>query len=119
MQTSAGLTQHSTFHNCLKMNVSKENHDAQSRSLDEVQRHPIYWFDDGTLILEVQDVQFRVHHSLFQYHSSFLASAKSRILSCTTNSVASYASEVMSCGADQGFRPKDVEVLLEHIYHDM
>ena len=65
IQTSAGLAQHSTLHNCLKMNIFKENYNAQFQSLNKVQKYPIYWFDNSILILKIQDIKFWVHHSLF------------------------------------------------------
>ena len=110
---------HCPLNNCLKMSVFKGADDIHSQSIEQMQKHPIYWFDDGSLILEVQDIQFRVHHSHFQCHSSFLASAKPFIPSCSTNSMVSCTSQVLLCGIDRGFRSRDVEALLEHIYDDM
>ena len=47
------------------MNIFKENYDAQSQSLNKVQKHLIYWFDNSILILEIQGIKFWIHHSLF------------------------------------------------------
>ena len=44
---------------------SKEGH-------QNVRRDPTYWFDDGSVILLVQDVEFRVYRGILERHSSVL-----------------------------------------------
>ncbi len=85
-----------------------------------LQKHPVYWFDDGSLILHVQDVLFRVHHSLLKRHSPYLALIKNAhptesvlILTDIDKSVT-----YILVGEDRKVSIKDVEALLEHIYHD-
>ncbi|KAJ3566901.1 hypothetical protein NP233_g6708 [Leucocoprinus birnbaumii] len=86
----------------------------------ELQKHPIYWFDEGSLILEVQDVHFRVHGALFQRHSPFLASTKLKKLIGTTlvTDDAHEGTMFVSCEADRGVTWRDIEILLGHMYHD-
>ncbi|KAF9450268.1 hypothetical protein P691DRAFT_726395 [Macrolepiota fuliginosa MF-IS2] len=86
-----------------------------------LQKHPIYWFDDGSLILHVQDVLFKVHYSLFQRHSPYLASASKTNI--TPNAILTLSDirdpiPYVVFGSDRYVNPKDVEVLLEHMYHD-
>lgn len=94
--------------------------DAQTAS--PLQKHPIYWFEDGSLVLHVKDVLFRVHRSLLERHSPYLASLTNTgptlnlppIIRETGDSV-SYA----LLGADRQINSRDVEALLEHMYHDL
>jgi hypothetical protein len=70
----------------------------------------------------VQNVQFRVHRSLLQRHSSFLASAEVRSSNSAQIPITNGAHNVVSyvcCGVDRGFSSRDVEALLEHMYHDL
>ncbi|KAF5358131.1 hypothetical protein D9756_001166 [Leucocoprinus leucothites] len=93
---------------------------VESQTAVERRKHPVYWFEDGSLILEVHNVEFRVHRSLFQRHSSFLASAKPRT-TCAATLAADDAHNVahsVYCSIDQGFNSRDTEALLEHMYHD-
>ena len=41
-------------------------------SPDTAQRDPRYWFDDGSVILLVQDVEFRVYRGILERHSPVL-----------------------------------------------
>jgi hypothetical protein len=81
-------------------------------------RHPVFWFDDGSLVLRVETVMFKVHRALLTRHSPFLSSTgslKSR------NDMISELSDEYYAEIDPARKVSviDVEVLLEHLYHDM
>lgn len=74
-----------------------------------VQNHDIYWFDDGSLIFEIPNIRrFRVHLTLLSRHSRFFASL-STVDPDANNPVI----------LNHQIRVQDVEVLLQHMYHDM
>ncbi|KXN84523.1 hypothetical protein AN958_12392 [Leucoagaricus sp. SymC.cos] len=81
-------------------------------------KHPVYWFDDGSLLLEVEDVQFRVHKALLQRHSSFLAAAEPNGFSPLILPRGNDAHASVIYGVERGFTCRDVEAFLEHMYHD-
>jgi hypothetical protein len=97
-----------------------------------VRNHPIYWFDDGSLVLDVEVQRFKVHHSLLSRHSKFFSALTLNDQS-VDEEVAPHngASEsTMSLDYRAGTRhvvlqPKrqvtvgDVEALLGHFYHDV
>ncbi|KAF8953598.1 hypothetical protein BDZ97DRAFT_1871491, partial [Flammula alnicola] len=48
--------------------------------------HPIYWFEDGSLILDVEVQRFKVHHTLVSRHSRFFSGlAEKKISSGSQN----------------------------------
>ncbi|KAH8102383.1 hypothetical protein BXZ70DRAFT_1006314 [Cristinia sonorae] len=68
--------------------------------------HPSYWFDDGSIILHVQDTSYKLHRSLIARHSPFLNS-----LSDTTDD--------LRIPEGLGVLSEDFDRLLEHLYHDI
>jgi hypothetical protein len=83
-------------------------------------RHPIFWFDDGSIIVRVQDHLFKVHRSLLSRHSSLFAHFP-RIMRTSTDLREDLA---VDCDydvidLDRHVLTQDVEVLLEHLYHDV
>lgn len=75
--------------------------DANPLLPSTVRKHPIYWFEDGTLTLEVDSQHFLVHRTLLSRHSRFFSKADTRCISLRPN-----------CKAD------DLEALLQCLYHD-
>lgn len=66
-----------------------------------VQKHPVYWFEDGTLTFEVESQHFLVHGTLLSRHSRVLAKSDTRYIALPSN-----------------YRAKDLEALLQCLYHD-
>lgn len=46
---------------------------ARTQSLTEGMKRGSVWYDDGSLVLQVQQTQFRVHRSLLCQHSEIFA----------------------------------------------
>jgi hypothetical protein len=86
-------------------------------------RHPIFWFDDGSVVVRVQDHLFKVHRSLLSRHSSFFAHC--HVITKTSKSDAALREDLaVGCDyivvdIDRPVLVRDVEVLLEHLYHDV
>ncbi|KAJ7158672.1 hypothetical protein C8R46DRAFT_907354 [Mycena filopes] len=79
-------------------------------------RHPTFWFDDGSVVLEVEGVLFKVHGTLLTRNSPFLLSlGKGESSSLTTS-----RPEIDTLKIDPARRVSAVDygVLLEHLYHD-
>jgi len=75
-----------------------------------VQNHDIYWFDDGSLVFEIPDVRrFKIHLTLLSRHSRFFAALS------TVNDPDANNHVILN----HQIRLQDVEVLLQHMYHDM
>lgn len=85
-------------------------------------RHPIYWFDDGSLILDVATYRFKVHHTLVSRHSRFFSALSANQLAEETQVNGSEDSRTRDSSAMQitlKVRAEDVEALLQHLYHDV
>lgn len=37
-----------------------------------LKRSPVFWFNDGNIVLQTEDTQFRVHRSLLAFHSEIM-----------------------------------------------
>ncbi|KAF5328607.1 hypothetical protein D9619_011574 [Psilocybe cf. subviscida] len=96
-----------------------------------IQRHPIYWFEDGSLVLDVEEQSFKVHHSLVTRHSQYLSSLTKGLVAAQPNGASvkellngqsSKAAESelrrISIDPKRNIKPEDVDVLLQHLYHD-
>ncbi|KAG6865149.1 hypothetical protein C0991_004831 [Blastosporella zonata] len=77
-------------------------------------RHPVFWFNDGSIVFRVENQTFKVHRTLLSRHSRFFASATINVDSGSDLPLDSY----VLVDQDRSVRAKDVEVLLEHFYHD-
>jgi len=57
-----------------RLRVSEDDHGADASNavpnFTELTRSPDYWFDDGSIILEAESTQFRVHRTMLARHSS-------------------------------------------------
>ncbi|KAF8633474.1 hypothetical protein AX15_001434 [Amanita polypyramis BW_CC] len=80
--------------------------EAKTSRADLSDAHPVYWFNDGSIILRAQKRLFRVHHSFLSRLSPFFAKLKVG----SSNDVVDLGSEVYAT---------DFEVLLQHLYHDV
>lgn len=86
-----------------------------------LRKHPLYWFDDGSLILHIQDVLFRLHYSLLKRHSPYLASMDNirPIETIPIVNEIDKPSTYILVSEDRGVSSRDTEALLEHMYHDL
>jgi len=92
-----------------------------------VRNHPIYWFDDGSLVLEVEVQRFKVHRTLLSRHSRFFSSISTpQEISgsvITTNDpptvVQTQAFDRIVLEQRKEVKAEDVEALLQHLYHDV
>ncbi|KAF9486079.1 hypothetical protein BDN70DRAFT_870594 [Pholiota conissans] len=88
-------------------------------------RHPIYWFDDGSLILDVATYRFKVHHTLVSRHSRYFSALDAKnVAQGTLNNGSSEATNdgpsgvQITFGSERKILAEDVEALLRHLYHD-
>lgn len=89
-------------------------------------KHPIYWFDDGSVILDVEVYQFKVHHTLVARHSRFLSDLSAKKIAPEMINGEDKGSSTASLGishivfdSNKQIRADDVETLLQHLYHDV
>jgi hypothetical protein len=92
--------------------------------MDQVveRRHPIYWFDDGSLILDAATYRFKVHHTLVSRHSRFFSALSANQVAAETRVKRSEDSSIRDSNAVEitlKVRAEDVEALLQHLYHDV
>jgi hypothetical protein len=86
-----------------------------------LRKHSVYWFDDASLVLHVQDVLFRVHLPLLKRHSPFIATLESIPSTCEQIPIVAEISVpvvYVTFGKERPVKDTDVEALLEHMYHD-
>jgi hypothetical protein len=94
-----------------------------------VRNHPVYWLDDGSLVLDVEVQRFKVHRTLLSRHSRFFASLSSAPHETSSSGLTANDSPTV-VRKTQGFdhivleqrkevRAEDVEALLQHLYHDV
>ncbi|KAJ2923759.1 hypothetical protein H1R20_g13341, partial [Candolleomyces eurysporus] len=108
----------------------------------EAQKHPTYWFEDGSITLRVQNHLFRVHRSLICRHSRVLlgvaAAAPDVVYILEHGVLDSQNTQVLQGSLDKDEKEeekcsarldgriktsepvlsKDFEELLRHLYHD-
>ena len=92
-----------------------------------IRNHPIYYFDDGSLILDIDTQRFKIHRSLLARHSGFfcrsadMLSNSEMIPSSSTSGLLGLLDGVprIVLGHSRPVRPEDVEALLQHFYHDV
>jgi len=84
-----------------------------------IRNHPEYWFEDGSLVLDVQVTRFKVHQTLLSRHSKFFSAVlKLRGHDSHSNSMLNGCHHVI-LEREQQIRADDVEALLQHLYHDV
>lgn len=100
--------------------------DIQEDSI--IQNHPVYWLDDGSLVLDVEVQRFKVHRTLLSRHSRFFASLSStpHAISGSDFTTSDSPTVVQTQELDhivleqrKEVRAEDVEALLQHLYHDL
>ncbi|KAF9053335.1 hypothetical protein BJ165DRAFT_1447057 [Panaeolus papilionaceus] len=83
-----------------------------------VKNHPIYYFDDGSLVLDVQVERFKLHHSLLSRHSRYFSAVVLQYNPKSSGSEAKKGKYYHVVAEKLGVKAKDVEALLQHFYHD-
>jgi len=93
-----------------------------------VQNHPIYWFPDGSLILDVERHRFKVHHTLLSRHSKYFSALEPRKEGHIDGATQQNSGVSKDENRDDtkhvilepklNIRSRDVEALLQHLYHD-
>jgi len=88
---------------------------------DSLIRHPIFWFDDGSVVVRIQDRLFKLHRSLLSRHSNFFAQypAINRVPKEAIREDWKADDDYIDVDRDRHVLAEDVEVLLEHLYHDV
>jgi len=90
------------------------NGDSQTNGI--VSQHPIYWFDDGSFILDVQTQRYKVHKTLLSRHSKYFSQVLAAVDGATPGDVPSQIKAVHRSAVL--VQHGDVETLLQHLYHD-
>ena len=107
------------------VNPSRRGIEFQEES---IRNHPVYWLDDGSLVLDVEVQRFKVHRTLLSRHSRFFASLSSTSYEISGSGLTPNGSptvvktqEFDHIVLDQRkeVRAEDVEALLQHLYHDL
>jgi hypothetical protein len=80
-------------------------------------RHPVFWFDDGSVVVQVQDHLYKIHKSLLSRHSNFFAHHFLKKLSDDVSRVPPADCDHIVVDLDRRVLAEDVEILLEHLYH--
>ncbi|KDQ33143.1 hypothetical protein PLEOSDRAFT_1099122 [Pleurotus ostreatus PC15] len=88
-------------------------------TIDEDNRHSSFWFEDGNLILHVQNCAFKIHKDIFSRHSRLSLSHDPESTPKALNSAdngqeAQYLRYVVP--PERGVTADDVAVLLDYIY---
>jgi hypothetical protein len=90
-----------------------------------IRNHPIYWFEDGSLVLDVEVQRFKVHHSLLSRHSKFFSTLTqdgqdANESATTLNHIHHRAgARHVVLEPKRQVKAMDVEALLGHFYHDV
>ncbi|KAG6819437.1 hypothetical protein H0H93_011864 [Arthromyces matolae] len=81
---------------------------------NSAEQHPVYWFEDGSVVIHVENQIFKVHRTLLSRHSDFFVEEDG-----TEDISGKEAASYILIDECLGVRAKDVEVLLAHFYHDV
>ncbi|KAF7327668.1 BTB domain-containing protein [Mycena kentingensis (nom. inval.)] len=85
--------------------------DATNATIAE--QHATYWLADGSIVLEIQSLQFKIHRTLLVRHSPYLAS-----ILPTPPSESILSIQCASIDPAREVSARDFVVLLAHLYHD-
>lgn len=100
---------------------------STSNSTSPTPRRSLYWFEDATLTIRIEDTDFRIHHSLIARHSPLFGSLDASLdINRPTEALLVSADALFTtndpCGyqliATETVAARDFEVLLAHLYHD-
>ncbi|KAF8801685.1 hypothetical protein BYT27DRAFT_7114369 [Phlegmacium glaucopus] len=109
---------------CLQVNPTGSTKDIEVQD-SIIRNHPIYWFDDGSLVLGVEVQRFKVHRTLLSRHSRFFASFSTpQEISCSDLTASGSPAVVQTSDhivleQRKEVKAEDVEALLQHLYHDV
>ncbi|KAL0946357.1 hypothetical protein HGRIS_012590 [Hohenbuehelia grisea] len=81
-------------------------------------RHPVFWFEDGSLLLQVQDHLYRLHGELLYRQSNLLKESQSLAVERSDHYGPDPPHHIYVVDPTKNMRPEDVSILLEHLYHD-
>ncbi|KAJ6513156.1 hypothetical protein C8R45DRAFT_812194 [Mycena sanguinolenta] len=84
--------------------------------------HPIFWLDDGSLVLQVEAVKFKVHRTLLTRQSPFLSSENAKFRDDSLEMASTgdrHECAYIRVDSARNVSAADCEVLLQHLYHDM
>ncbi len=85
-----------------------------------IRNHPEYWFEDGSLVLDVQVMRFKVHQTLLSRHSRFFSAVlKLQVSNDLHSNTTLNGCHHVILEREQQIRADDVEALLQHLYHDV
>ncbi|KAG6329910.1 hypothetical protein ID866_9181 [Astraeus odoratus] len=84
----------------------------EDQSPPNANRHPRYWFEDGSVIVQASDKQerataFKLHNGLLRRHSGYFSGLHLE-----------RSSGVVTISSNLGVQLEDFISLLEHLYHD-
>ncbi|KAJ7104065.1 hypothetical protein B0H15DRAFT_5836 [Mycena belliarum] len=85
----------------------------------ESARHSVFWFDDGSLVLQVESVMFKVHRALLARQSPFLLSISGQQPVGDSPNGSTNEPGYLEIDNARKVSALDFEVLLEHVYHDI
>ena len=92
--------------------------DSESHTGPKLRRHSKYWLDDGSLILQTRDSLYKVHRTLLDRHSRLLATIH-RSDGVGKGSHLVDGLVVIQIPEELEVNSGDLEILLEHLYHDV
>ncbi|KAF9524459.1 hypothetical protein CPB83DRAFT_607900 [Crepidotus variabilis] len=96
--------------------------DGFQQAKKNIRNHPVYWFEDGSLEFEVEIQQFKVHRTLLSRHSRFFSNLP-KTWNMDNQSILAGSmspdSHHVILEPTQLVKAEDVEVLLQHLYHDV
>ncbi|KAJ7714961.1 hypothetical protein DFH07DRAFT_872713 [Mycena maculata] len=82
-------------------------------------RHPEFWFDDGSLVVSVEAVMFKVHRTVLTRHSSFISELEENRLNRDGPGSKFVWVHYVELDPSKKVTAADFEVLLQHLYHDI
>ncbi|KAG6867277.1 hypothetical protein C0993_005059 [Termitomyces sp. T159_Od127] len=89
---------------------------SSGESYNSAVKHPVFWFKDGSIVLHVENQVFKVHRTLLSRHSPFFSELD--LSASKTDGSDPSLNLYLSVDRSRSVRAKDVEVLLEYLYHD-
>lgn len=121
--------ENTTYHVPVKaLTVTGSSRGIEFQEDSIIRNHPVYWLDDGSLVLDVEVQRFKIHRTLLSRHSRFFASLSSEPHDISGSGLTTSGSPTVV--QTQQFdhivlerrkevRAEDVEALLQHLYHDV
>jgi BTB/POZ domain len=98
-----------------------QNQPSLARIDENSVKHPTFWFDDGSIVVQVQNHLFKVHKTLLARHSNFFAQlgATPKLSNDALREDLAEDCHYIVVDLKKRVLAQDVEVLLEHLYHDV